>query len=42
MRRKFIDHKIVIASNNNGKVDEIKDILRFLNLNILTNKYFEI
>lgn len=42
MVRKFIDKKIVIASNNEGKVTEIRDILKNFNLRILTNKYFKI
>ena len=42
MVRNFIDKKIVIASNNEGKVSEIKDILKNFNLIILTNKFFKI
>lgn len=42
MIRKFIDKKIVIASNNEGKVCEIRDILKNFNLKILTNKSFQI
>lgn len=42
MIRNFIEQKIVIASNNIGKVGEIRDILGFLNLCILTNKDFKI
>ena len=42
MVRNFIDKKIVIASNNEGKVSEIKDILKNFNLRILTNKFFKI
>ena len=38
----FIDKKIVIASNNNGKVKELEEILKIFNVNILSNEDFDI
>ena len=40
--RKFIDKKLVIASNNEGKVIELKEILKVFSIQILSNKYFNI
>ena len=40
--RKFIDKKLVIASNNEGKVLELKEILKVFSIQILSNKYFNI
>ena len=40
--RKFIDKKLVIASNNEGKVLELKKILKVFSIQILSNKYFNI
>ncbi len=40
--RKFIDQKIVIASNNSGKVTEIEEMLRDFKLKILCNQSFKI
>ena len=40
--REFIDKKIVIASNNDGKVLELEEILKIFNVKILSNKYFNI
>ena len=40
--REFIDKKIVIASNNDGKIIELKEILKIFNLKILSNKSFNI
>ena len=40
--RGFINKKIVIASNNDGKVLELKKILKIFNVQILSNKSFDI
>ena len=40
--REFIDKKLVIASNNNGKIVELKEILKVLNVQILSNRDFNI
>ena len=40
--REFINKKIVIASNNDGKVLELKKILKIFNVEILSNKSFDI
>ena len=40
--RNFIDNKLVIASNNNGKIIEIREILQDFNLNVLSNINFKI
>ena len=40
--RKFINKKIVIASNNDGKVQELEEILKIFNVQILSNKSFNI
>ena len=40
--RAFIDNKLVIASNNNGKILELKEILKIFNIHILSNTDFNI
>ena len=40
--RKFIDKKLVIASNNDGKIQELKEILKIFDIQILSNKDFNI
>ena len=40
--REFINKKIVIASNNDGKVLELEKILKNFNVQILSNKSFNI
>ena len=40
--REFIDKKLVIASNNNGKIIELEEILKMFNVQILSNKDFNI
>ena len=40
--REIIDKKLVIASNNEGKVLELKEILNVFSIQILSNKYFNI
>ena len=40
--REFIDKKLVIASNNNGKIIELEEILKIFNVQILSNKDFNI
>ena len=40
--REFIDKKLVIASNNEGKVIELREILKLFSVQILSNKYFNI
>ena len=40
--REFIDKKLVIASNNNGKIVELKEILKVFNVQILSNRDFNI
>ncbi len=40
--RKFIDKKLIIASNNEGKVLELQEILKVFSIQILSNKYFNI
>ena len=38
----FNDKKIVVASHNKGKVDEITDLLKPLNIDILSAKNFKL
>ena len=40
--REFINKQIVIASNNDGKILELKEILKIFNVQILSNKSFNI
>ena len=40
--REFINKKIVIASNNDGKVLELEEILKIFNVQILSNKSLNI
>ena len=40
--RTFIDKKLVIASNNDGKILELNEILQIFNIQILSNKDFNI
>ena len=40
--REFIDKKLVIASNNNGKIRELKDILKIFRIKIFSNYDFNI
>ena len=40
--RKFIDQKLVIASNNFGKIKELKEILKIFELQISSNSDFNI
>ena len=40
--REFINKKLVIASNNCGKVLELEEILKIFNVQILSNKSFDI
>ncbi len=40
--REFIEKKIVIASNNDGKIEELKEILKIFKIQILSNKDFNI
>ena len=40
--RKFVDEKLVIASNNDGKILELKEILEVFRIKILSNKNFNI
>jgi len=40
--REFINKKIVIASNNDGKVLELEEILKLFKVQILSNKSFNI
>ena len=40
--RKFIDKKLVIASNNDGKIVELKKIFNIFNIQILSNKDYNI
>ena len=40
--RGFIDKKLIIASNNEGKVLELQEILKVFSIQILSNKYFNI
>ena len=40
--REFINKKIVIASNNDGKILELKEILKTFDVQILSNKSFNI
>ena len=42
MNKKIINNKIVIATHNDGKVREIKDILRPFNLKLLIIKDFNL
>lgn len=40
--REFIDKKLVIASNNSGKIKELKEILKIFKVQVLSNKDFNI
>ena len=40
--RAFIDNKLVIASNNDGKILELKEILKVFDIHILSNRDFNI
>ncbi len=40
--REFIDKKLVIASNNDGKIFELQEILKVFDIQILSNKNFNI
>ena len=40
--REFINKTLVIASNNEGKILELKEILKIFNLRVLSNKSFNI
>tara|TARA_Y100000589_G_C27026815_1_gene577305 strand:+ start:108 stop:713 length:606 start_codon:yes stop_codon:yes gene_type:complete len=40
--REFIDKKLVIASNNSGKIRELKEILKIFKIQILSNENFNI
>ena len=40
--RAFIDNKLVIASNNDGKILELKKILQVFDIHILSNRDFNI
>ena len=40
--REFIDNKLVIASNNDGKILELQEILKVLGIHILSNRDFNI
>ena len=40
--REFIDEKLVIASNNDGKILELKEILKVFHVKIFSNKNFNI
>ena len=40
--REFINKTLVIASNNEGKILELKEILKIFNLQVLSNKSFNI
>ena len=40
--RAFIDNKLVIASNNDGKILELQEILKVFDIHILSNKDFNI
>ena len=40
--REFIDKKLVIASNNEGKIRELKEIFKVFDIQILSNKDFNI
>ena len=40
--REFIDNKLVIASNNDGKILELQDILKVFDIHILSNRDFNI
>ena len=40
--RAFIDNKLVIASNNDGKILEIQEILKVFDIHILSNRDFNI
>ena len=40
--RKFIDKKLVIASNNDGKIVELKKIFNIFNIQILSNEDYNI
>ena len=40
--REFIDKKLVIASNNDGKIVELKKIFNIFNIQILSNKDYNI
>ena len=34
----FIDNKLVIASNNDGKIEEIQEMLKVFDVQILSNR----
>ena len=36
--REFIDNKLVIASNNDGKILELQNILKVFHVKIFSNK----
>ena len=40
--REFIDKKLVIASNNDGKILELEKILKVFDIQILSNRDFNI
>ena len=40
--RNFIDKKLVIASNNDGKILELREILKVFDIQILSNRDFNI
>ena len=40
--REFIDNKLVIASNNDGKILELHQILKIFDIHILSNRDFNI
>jgi len=40
--REFIDNKLVIASNNDGKILELQEILKVFDIHILSNRDFNI
>ena len=40
--RKFIDNKLVIASNNDGKIEELEEILKVFNVKTFSNRDFNI
>ena len=42
MIREFIDNKLVIASNNDGKILELREILKVFDIDILSNRDFNI
>ena len=40
--RAFIDNKLVIASNNDGKIFELQEIFKVFDIHILSNRDFNI